>query len=312
MSVISYMLRRLTQAIPVLIAVTLIAFSIIHLVPGDPARLMLGTRATDEAVAILRERLGLDEPLLKQYVNFLVDATRLDFGESLFLRTPIGPLIAARSKNSASLLIYSVVISLIIAVPLAILAAVKRNGLPDHLVRMFTTLTFAMPAFWTALLLVLFFSLRLKLFPTSGLGEGAVRYWISLTLPSITIGFYLAPVLLRSLRASLVETLSAEFVEAARARGLSEGRVLFRHVLRNSLIAMITVLGVNVGFLISGAVVIETVFSIPGLGSLMVDSLIARDYPVIVALTLVFGVAVLFVNLLVDLSYAVLDPRIRL
>jgi ABC-type dipeptide/oligopeptide/nickel transport system permease component len=296
----------------VLIAVTLIAFSIIHLVPGDPARLMLGTRATDEAVAILRERLGLDEPLLKQYVNFLVDATRLDFGESLFLRTPIGPLIAARSKNSASLLIYSVVISLIIAVPLAILAAVKRNGLPDHLVRMFTTLTFAMPAFWTALLLVLFFSLRLKLFPTSGLGEGAVRYWISLTLPSITIGFYLAPVLLRSLRASLVETLSAEFVEAARARGLSEGRVLFRHVLRNSLIAMITVLGVNVGFLISGAVVIETVFSIPGLGSLMVDSLIARDYPVIVALTLVFGVAVLFVNLLVDLSYAVLDPRIRL
>lgn len=312
MSVISYMLRRLTQSIPVLIAVTLIAFSIIHLVPGDPARLMLGTRATDEAVAILRERLGLDEPLLKQYVNFLVDATRLDFGESLFLRTPIGPLIVARSKNSASLLIYSVVISLIIAVPLAILAAVKRNGLPDHLVRMFTTLTFAMPAFWTALLLVLFFSLRLKLFPTSGLGEGAVRYWISLTLPSITIGFYLAPVLLRSLRASLVETLSAEFVEAARARGLSEGRVLFRHVLRNSLIAMITVLGVNVGFLISGAVVIETVFSIPGLGSLMVDSLIARDYPVIVALTLVFGVAVLFVNLLVDLSYAVLDPRIRL
>jgi ABC-type dipeptide/oligopeptide/nickel transport system permease component len=312
LSVISYMLRRLTQAIPVLIAVTLIAFSIIHLVPGDPARLMLGTRATDEAVAILRERLGLDEPLLKQYVNFLVDATRLDFGESLFLRTPIGPLIAARSKNSASLLIYSVVISLIIAVPLAILAAVKRNGLPDHLVRLFTTLTFAMPAFWTALLLVLFFSLRLKLFPTSGLGEGVVRYWISLTLPSITIGFYLAPVLLRSLRASLVETLSAEFVEAARARGLSEGRVLFRHVLRNSLIAMITVLGVNVGFLISGAVVIETVFSIPGLGSLMVDSLIARDYPVIVALTLVFGVAVLFVNLLVDLSYAVLDPRIRL
>jgi ABC-type dipeptide/oligopeptide/nickel transport system permease component len=312
LSVISYMLRRLTQAIPVLIAVTLIAFSIIHLVPGDPARLMLGTRATDEAVAILRERLGLDEPLLKQYVNFVVDATQLDFGESLFLRTPIGPLIAARSKNSASLLIYSVVISLIIAVPLAILAAVKRNGLPDHLVRLFTTLTFAMPAFWTALLLVLFFSLRLKLFPTSGLGEGVVRYWISLTLPSITIGFYLAPVLLRSLRASLVETLSAEFVEAARARGLSEGRVLFRHVLRNSLIAMITVLGVNVGFLISGAVVIETVFSIPGLGSLMVDSLIARDYPVIVALTLVFGVAVLFVNLLVDLSYAVLDPRIRL
>jgi peptide/nickel transport system permease protein len=135
---------------------------------------------------------------------------------------------------------------------------------------------------------------------------------VSLTLPSITIGFYLAPVLLRSLRASLIETLAAEFVEAARARGLSEVRVLFKHVLRNSLIAMITVLGVNVGFLISGAVVIENVFSIPGMGSLMVTSIIAKDYPVVVALTLVFGIAVIFVNLLVDLSYAILDPRIRL
>jgi peptide/nickel transport system permease protein len=168
-----------------------------------------------------------------------------------------------------------------------------------------------MPAFWMALLLVLIFSIRLRIFPTSGLGRDALGYWVSLTLPAVTIGFYLAPVLLRSLRASLIDILSAEFVEAARARGLSENRVLYKHVLRNSLIAMVTVLGVNVGFLISGAVVIETVFSIPGLGSLMVASVIARDYPVVVALTLVLGVAVLAANLLVDLSYAVLDPRIR-
>lgn len=312
MSVIVYMLRRFVQTIPVLLAVTVIAFSIIHLVPGDPARLMLGTRATDEAVAILRARLGLDQPLLQQYVNFVVDAARLEFGESLFLGTPIGTLITTRGTNSARLLLYSIVISLLIAVPLALLAAARRNRPADHLVRLFTTFTFAMPAFWTALLLVLIFSLQFGLFPTSGLGEGFTGYLVSLTLPSLTIGFYLAPVLLRSLRASLIETLSAEFVEAARARGLSESRILFKHVLRNSLIAMITVLGVNIGFLISGAVVIETVFSIPGLGSLMVSALIARDYPLIVALTLVFGVAVVFVNLLVDLSYAVLDPRIRL
>lgn len=169
-----------------------------------------------------------------------------------------------------------------------------------------------MPAFWTALLLVLFFSLRLGIFPTSGLGEGFASLVLSLTLPAVTIGFYLAPVLLRSLRASLIETLAAEYIEAARARGLSERRVLLKHVLRNSLIAMITVLGVNIGFLISGAVVVENVFAIPGLGSLMVSSIIARDYPVIVALTLVFGVIVMVVNLLVDLSYAILDPRIRL
>jgi len=312
LSVLIYMSRRIIQSIPVLIAVTLIAFSLIHLVPGDPVRLMLGIRASDEAVAILREQLGLDKPLPQQYIDFVVNAVRLDFGQSLFLRAPINELIAARAKNSLSLLVFSVLVSLLIAVPLALLAAVQRNRPADHLVRLFTTITFAMPAFWTALLLVLIFGLRLRLFPTSGLGRGPAEYLISLTLPSITIGFYLAPVLLRSLRASLIETLSAEFIEAARARGLSEGRVLFKHVLRNSLIAMITVLGVNIGFLISGAVVIENVFSIPGMGSLMVTSIVARDYPVVVALTLVFGVAVIFVNLLVDLSYAILDPRIRL
>lgn len=312
MSILIYTARRLIQSIPVLIAITLIAFSIIHLIPGDPARVMLGSRATDEAVATLRSQLGLDKSLTTQYVDFVTNAVRLEFGNSLFFRAPIGPIVRDRALNSVSLLIYSVIISLVIAVPLAVLAAVKRNRPADHLVRLFTTITFAMPAFWTALLLVLIFSVRLRLFPTSGLGEGAIEFIVSLTLPSVSIGFYLAPVLLRSLRASLIDTLSAEFIEAARARGLSETRVLFKHVLRNSLIAMITVLGVNVGFLISGAVVIENVFSIPGLGSLMVSSLIARDYPVIVALTLVFGVAVVFANLLVDISYAIFDPRIRL
>jgi peptide/nickel transport system permease protein len=290
----------------------LIAFSLIHLVPGDPARLMLGSRANDQAIANLREELGLNQPLPNQYLDFVVNATHLEFGNSLFLRSPIKPIILARAKNSGSLLLYSILISLLIAVPLAILSAVRRNRPVDHLVRIFTTITFAMPTFWMALLLVLVFSIKLGIFPTSGLGKDVTKYLISLTLPSITIGLYLAPVLLRSLRASLIETLSAEFVEAARARGLSEKRVILKHVLRNSLIAMITVLGVNIGFLISGAVVIENVFAIPGLGTLMVTSIIARDYPVIVALTLVFGVAVVFVNLVVDLSYAILDPRIRL
>jgi peptide/nickel transport system permease protein len=311
-SVLNFIAKRLIQAIPVLLVISLFSFSIIHLVPGDPVRVMLGSRASDEAIATLEAQLGLDQPLTTQYLEFVTDAVRLDFGNSLFLRAPVGPIVVERAKNSTSLLIYAVIISLAIAVPLAMLAAIRRNRPPDHLVRLFTTVAFAMPAFWTALLLVLIFSLRLGLFPTSGLGEGFPDRLLSLTLPALTVGFYLAPVLLRSLRASLTETLSADFVEAARARGLSEGRVLFKHVLRNSLIAMITVLGVNIGFLISGAVVVENVFSIPGLGSLLVSSIVSRDYPVIIALTLVFGVAVVFVNLLVDLSYALLDPRIRL
>jgi len=312
LSILIFAARRLVQSIPVLIAITLIAFSLIHLIPGDPARVMLGSRATEEAVLTLRGQLGLDKPLATQYVDFVTNALRLEFGSSLFLRAPIGPIIAARLVNSLSLLVYSVLISLGIAVPLALLAAVQQNRPLDHIVRLFTTLTFAMPAFWTGLLLVLIFSIRFQLFPTSGLQEGTWGRIVSLTLPSVSIGFYLAPVLLRSLRASLIQTLTAEFIEAARARGLSETRVLFKHVLRNSLITMLTILGVNVGFLISGAVVIENVFSIPGLGTLMVSSIISRDYPVIVALTLVFGVAVVVTNLLVDLSYAIFDPRIRL
>jgi peptide/nickel transport system permease protein len=311
-SALLYIFKRLVQAIPVLLVISLFAFSIIHLIPGDPVRVMLGSRATDETVAMLQAQLGLDKPLSVQFVEFVTRALRLDFGTSLFLRAPVGPIVVERARNSASLIIYAVIVSLLIAVPLAMIAAVRRNRPQDHLVRIFTTIAFAMPAFWTALLLVLVFSLRLNIFPTSGLRDGFPDRMLSLTLPAITVGFYLAPVLLRSLRASLTDTLSADYIEAARARGLSERRVLFKHVLRNSLIVMITVLGVNIGFLISGAVVVENVFSIPGLGSLMVSSIIARDYPVVIALTLVFGVAVVFVNLLVDLSYAVLDPRIRL
>lgn len=311
MSLLAFTGRRLVQSIPVLLIITVIAFSVIHLVPGDPARVMLGSRATDDAIAALREQLGLNKPLVTQYLDFLINAVRLEFGQSLFHRTSIGPIVAVRAIHSLSLLVYAILISLLIAVPLALLSAVRRNRPADHLVRALTTLSFCMPSFWTALLLVLLFSIRLKLFPTSGIGGDLWGYIASLTLPAISIGLYLAPVLLRSLRASLIQTLTAEFVEAARARGLSETRVLFKHVLRNSLVSMLTILGVNVGFLISGAVVIENVFSIPGLGSLMVAAIVSRDYPVIVALTLVFGVVVVAANFLVDMSYAVFDPRIR-
>jgi peptide/nickel transport system permease protein len=311
LSLIAFTGRRLVQSIPVLIVITLAAFSVIHLVPGDPARVMLGSRATDEAVAALRGQLGLDKPLVTQYLDFLINALRLDFGESLFQRSAIGPIVAARAVHSLALVTYAILISLVIAVPLALLSAIRRNLLADHVVRALTTLAFCMPSFWTALLLVLLFSIRLKFFPTSGLGAGIGGYIASLTLPAVSIGLYLAPILLRSLRASLIQTLTAEFVEAARARGFSEARILFKHVLRNSLIAMVTILGVNIGFLISGAVVVENVFSIPGLGSLMVAAIVQRDYPVIVALTLVFGVVVVAANFLVDLSYAMLDPRIR-
>jgi peptide/nickel transport system permease protein len=207
---------------------------------------------------------------------------------------------------------FATVIATVVAVPLGLISALRRNQLPDHMIRLFSTVTFAMPAFWLGLTLILLLSLGTGLFPTSGLGRDAADLPRRMTLPALTVGLFLAPVLLRTLRSSVIETMGMEFVEAARSRGLSERRVVLRHVLRNSLIAMVTVLGVNIGFLLSGAVVVEYVFNLPGLGSLLVASVRARDFPVIQSLTLVFGIGVIVVNLATDLLYARLDPRVRL
>jgi peptide/nickel transport system permease protein len=310
--VTTYILRRVLEAIPVLIGITLASFLLIHLVPGDPATIILGARATPEAVATLNHQLGLDEPVLAQYWDFISGAVTLDFGDSIKQNTAIGPILGERIPVTGFLLIYSVLISIVVAVPLAIVSALRRNRPADHVIRLFSMVTFAMPSFLLGLLLILFFSLKLGWLPTAGYGDGFAEHIRYLTLPAITVGLYLAPILLRTLRVGIIETLDTEFVEAARARGLSERRIVFKHVLRNSLISTVTVLGLNIGFLLSGLVIIENVFALPGLGSELVHSILTRDYPLIQALTLVFGVAVITINLLTDLAYAKLDPRVRL
>lgn len=308
----AYLLKRAVQAIPVLIGISLAAFILIHLVPGDPATIILGAQATPKAVATLNEQLGLDRSLPVQYLDFITGAVHLDFGESITQKTGVGSLIGSRAEVTLLLLVYSVLISIVIAVPLAIASALRRNRPLDHGIRLFSTLTFAMPSFLLGLLLILFFSLQLELLPTSGYGEGFVGHLRGLTLPALTVGLYLAPILLRTLRVGIIDSLGTEYTEAAHARGLGRRRVLFKHVLKNSLISTVTVLGLNVGFLLSGLVVIENVFSLPGLGSELVSSIVNRDYPTIQALTLVFGVSVVVINLLTDLLYAYLDPRVRL
>jgi peptide/nickel transport system permease protein len=307
-----YILRRVVQAIPVLIGITLASFLLIHFVPGDPATIILGARASPEAVATLNAQLGLDQPVITQYLDFITGAATLDFGESIKQKTAIGPLLGDRIPVTMFLLLYSVVIAILIAVPLAMLSALRRNRAADHAIRLFSMVTFAMPSFLLGLLLILFFSLKLGALPTSGYGDGLVGHLRSLTLPALTVGLYLAPILLRTLRVGIIETLDTEFIEAARARGLTERRILFKHVLRNSLVSTVTVLGLNIGFLLSGLVIIENVFALPGLGTELVNAVLARDYPMIQALTLVFGVAVIAINLLTDLAYAKLDPRVRL
>jgi peptide/nickel transport system permease protein len=307
-----FLRTRLLEVIPVLIGITLVAFILIHLVPGDPARILLGQRATPAAVASLNAEYGLDKSLPAQYWEFVSGAVSFSFGDSFQYRQSVGSVVGPRILPSLFLIVYSLVVALLIAVPLAFISARRRDGWPDHLVRLFTTTTFAMPSFWLGLLLSLIFAVRLGLLPTSGYGDTALEHLKSLTLPAITVALWITAPLLRSLRSGLIDNLDAEYTEATRARGLSEPRVMFKHVLRNSVLSTLTLMSLLVGTLLSGTVIVENVFSIPGLGSLLVGAVNARDFPVVQALTLLFGFTVVFVSLGTDLLYAAIDPRVRL
>ncbi len=310
MHLIGYVLRRLLQMIPVLIGITLFAFLFIQLLPGDPIQTMLGGKATPEIIEAAHKKFGLDQPLPVRYVLFLRNAIQGDLGTSITQRALVTSLIGDRLVPSLFLLVYASLISVVLALPLAILAVTHTDGTLDHTIRISGMITISMPAFWLGLLLILLFGLRLGLFPISGWGDGFGGHLHSLFLPAFVIGLSLAPILIQSLRASLLDVMQADFIEAARAKGLSPTRIMFRHVLRNALIPTVTVLAVNVGWLIGGSVVVENVFSIPGIGRLLVQSVLGRDYPTIQGLTLVFGILVIFVNLTADLSYAVIDPRV--
>ena len=291
---------------------TLFSFILIHLVPGDPIRIMVGGKAPEAVVKNIDHQLGLDRPLPEQYVTFVGHAARGDLGESIVLRRPVSSVVGERIGPSLFLLGYGTLIGIVLAVPLGIASARWRNRLPDHLTRLLTLVAFAMPPFWLGLILVRKFSLDLGWFPVSGYGTGFLGHVYHLTLPALTIGLFLASMLIRSLRASLIDIFGTEYIEAVRARGASEARVVLKHSLRNALISTITVLTVNLGFLIGGAVIVEKVFDIPGMGQLLVDSIFTRDFPVVQGLTLVFGVLVVMLNLTADLAYAAIDPRVRL
>lgn len=307
-----YFIRRLLAAVPVLIGLSIAAFLIIHLVPGDPVAQMLGAHATPANVASVRHELGLDRSLPYQYYKFVSGAITGNFGRSITLNQPIATLISQRAVATFWLILYGIVVAIVVGVPLAIWSAVRRDKWADQIIRLFSTTAFGMPTFWLGLILALVFGLELHWLPVGGYTNSYPELFKSLTLPAVTLGLSLTAIVIRTLRSSLLEALSSDYVQAARARGLSERRVVLRYGLRNSLGSMITVIAVNIGYLIGGTVVIETVFQIPGLGSLLVQSTLQRDYTLVMALTLVAGVAVVAVSLLTDFIYAVLDPRVRL
>jgi peptide/nickel transport system permease protein len=307
-----FLLKRVLEMVPVVIGITLLSFLLIHLVPGDPVKVLLGPRATPANVASLRDELNLNRSLIWQYGHFIKGAATLSFGQSITYRSNVGSVLSGRVAASFFLILYGLAVGLTIALPLAFVAALRRDRLSDNAIRVSSTFLFAMPSFWLGLLLIIVFGLKLGWFPTSGYGSTPSEHFRSLTLPAITIGLYISPVLLRLQRSSLIDTLDSEFVEATRARGISEKRVLGVHVLRNSLTSTITFLGIFAGVLLSGAVVVENVFSIPGMGSLLVDAVTQRDYPVVQALTLIFGLTIVVVSLITDVAYAIVDPRVRL
>jgi ABC-type dipeptide/oligopeptide/nickel transport system permease component len=306
----AFIWRRLVQIVPVLFGIVLVVFMVVRLIPGDPARMMLGVYASDESLAALRAELGLDRPIWVQFATFAGNVMQGELGTSLVYRRPVVEVILERMPATVSLIAYAVAMSVLICVPLAMLAAARQGRAPDQAIRAGATLTLAMPSFWLGLNLLILFAVLIPVFPVSGYGRTPTdRLW-HLFLPALTITFSLAPILIRTLRGSIIEAMQAPHVEFARTKGLPHRRLMRRHVLRNGLMATVTILGVNIGWLLGGSVVIENVFTIPGIGTLIISSVTARDYPMIQGIALIFGLLVICINLLTDIVYALLDPRV--
>jgi len=306
----AFVSRRLVQLVPVLFGIIVVVFLFVRLIPGDPATVMLGAYATPETLAALRVDLGLDQPLWRQFAIFIGDVASGRLGDSLVYRRPVLEVVFERLPATASLTLYAVLLSLVLSVPLAIVSALRVNSPIDQAIRSVTTLALAMPYFWLGLNLLILFAVILPIFPVAGYGEDfGERLW-HLFLPAFTIALHLGPTLMRTLRATILEVMQSPHVEFARTKGLPRGKLIRRHVLRNGLMATVTILGVNIGWLMGGSVVIENVFNVPGLGSLIISSVDARDYPTIQGIALVFGLLVICINLITDMIYALLDPRV--
>jgi len=307
----SFVFQRLALLVPTAIGVTIITFFMVHLIPGDPAVTVLGQHANPSTVALLHHQWGLDKPLAEQYWLFIDRLVHGDLGQSLYYTVPVWGLITSRLPATLWLLCYAAVIAIVISVPLAVLAASRKDAVRDHVVRVVPLLGLGLPAFWFGLILQTWLGTKLRLFPVTGYGQGFIGHVHTMFLPSLTVAIALCPVLIRSLRASMLNVLGADFITTARAKGVPAPRLLVRHVLRNAVIPAVTVLGINIGYLIGGTLIVEQVFAVPGIGSLMISGILQRDFSVVQGVALVFGVLVVLVNLLTDVAYAALDPRVR-
>lgn len=307
-----YVARRLIQMVPITLGLVVVVFMLIHLVPGDPVRAILGERAPQAAVDQLRQELGLDRPIPEQFAAYVAGLAQGDLGTSIRFGDPVAEVIASRLPPTLALLLLATVFALLITLPLATIAAVWSDRLPDHVVRVVPLVGLGMPAFWLGIILLMVFAVELGWFPVGGYGRDPVSQLHALVLPAFTIALAISPITIRSLRAALIEVMDADYITTARSKGLPERRLLARHAVRNAVIPTVAVIGVSIGWLVGNTLVIERVFAIPGIGALMLDSIRVRDFPVVQGITLVVGVIVVLVALVTDLAHARLDPRVRL
>src|SRR2546423_2335316 len=311
---LAYIVKRLLATLPVMAVVAVVVFLMLRLTTGDPAAIIAGDNATSQDVAAIRERLGLDRPLVEQFFIWLGRIVRGDFGESFFFKKTVASLIVERVEPTLALAVCTLVLAVTLAVPLGVVAAIKRGTWIDRGLMGFSVLGFSVPVFIIGYVLIHLFAIRLGWLPVQGyqrLADGLGGFLERLILPSITLAIIYIALIARITRASVLEVLGADYVRTARAKGLADLPVLARHVVRNAAVPIVTVIGLGVALLIGGVVVTESVYSIPGLGRLTVDAVLARDYPTVQAVILLFSAVYVLINLLVDLSYVVLDPRIR-
>ena len=307
----AFLLRRPFELIPVLFGISLISFVLLQLTPGDPVRLLLGPKAGDAAIALVRERYGLDKPLLLQYFYYIRNVLTGDFGQSISYRSAIGPMLVERMGPTVYIIVYGLTLSVVLTLLLGVLAARNQGGWIDQTIRIICVVGVGVPSYVAGLLLVLAFSLSFKIFPVSGYADSLVGNLYHLFLPSLTIAISVTPVLTRNFRATLIQQMTAGYAIAALSKGVSQSTVFWRHVFWNSLLPTISLFGVVASFLIGGTVVIENVFNIPGLGLLLVRSVLSRDYLVVQGVTIVMALGIVLSNLIVDIVMALLDPRIK-
>ena len=311
---ISYILRRVLSTLPVMGIVALFVFSLLYIAPGDPAAVIAGDQASPADIERIRQGLGLDRPFLVQFGSWLWNIVHFDLGTSIFTNLPVSALIAQRIEPTLSLMVLTLVLTILVAVPLGVVAAWKAGSWVDRLIMSFAVFAFSFPSFVVGYLLAYVFALSLEWLPVQGyqpLAEGLWGCLTRLVLPSLTLSVIYIALIARITRTSVLEVLGEDYIRTARAKGLTNVVVLMRHALRNAAVPIVTVIGIGIALLIGGVVVTESVFSIPGLGRLTVDAVLARDYPTIQAVILLFSFVYVLVNLVVDLLYTVLDPRIR-